>query len=285
MGGKSIDVLLVSSRDDASSPLARAIAAAETLRTHRAPDVADAVARLGRAPVDAILLDIGPGDRGLGTLVKLRAEAKSVPIVVLAAPEQEAVALKSMMFGAQDYLLIPHVHATLLTRCLRHAVEQAGAIEEFERRVLQSERARPADETGPGTDVVARLYGAGPLRDTSPDTFRELAERYARLLDDAVDERGYRVRHGIPDRLRAVADELGFLRAGPRDVVDLHTDAMRGRAAEVGPRRREAYIAEGRFLIIELMGYLVSFYRRHSLAPRPLRPAAPAVLLEREDHT
>jgi DNA-binding NarL/FixJ family response regulator len=275
----------VSSRDDASSALAGALADADALRTHRSPDLADAVARLERASFDAILLDIGSGERGLGTLVKLRAQASSVPIVVLADPEHEAVALKSMMFGAQDYLLIPHVHATLLTRCLRHAIQQAGAVEEFERRAQESERSLPPDEAASGADVVARLYGAGPLRETAPDAFRELATRYAQLLDDAVDERTYRVRHGIADRLRAVADELGFLRAGPRDVVDLHTDAMRARAAEVGPRRLEACVAEGRLLIIELMGYLVSFYRRHSLAPRPLRPAAPAVLLEHEDRT
>jgi hypothetical protein len=115
------------------------------------------------------------------------------------------------------------------------------------------------------------VYGNAPLHEQLPEAFEELVRVYASILDDAVEEREYRVYHQIRDRIRRLADELGFLRAGPRDVVEVHTSAMRSRASEIGKRRLEAYLAEGRLIVVELMGLLVSFYRRYSLAARPVR--------------
>jgi hypothetical protein len=47
----------------------------------------------------------------------------------------------------------------------------------------------------------------------------------------------------------------------PRDVVEIHLAAMRARAEEAPPQKTQAYVEEGRVLVLELMGHLANFYR------------------------
>lgn len=58
-------------------------------------------------------------------------------------------------------------------------------------------------------------------------------------------------------------DQLGLLHARPRDVVDLHSVTLRNKVHQVTTTRAQAYLEEGRLTVLELMGYLVSFYRRY----------------------
>lgn len=83
-------------------------------------------------------------------------------------------------------------------------------------------------------------------------------------MDQAVQERTYKIKHDIPASLRAIADRLGQSNAGPRDVVEMHAAALRNRLAAL-PQQSRAYAEEGRLLALELMGHLVSFYRNRSM--------------------
>jgi hypothetical protein len=44
-------------------------------------------------------------------------------------------------------------------------------------------------------------------------------------------------------------------------VVELHVRALRNTSRDVSHKRAQALAEEGRLLALELMGYLVSFYR------------------------
>ena len=62
--------------------------------------------RLAEAPFDAVLLDLSlPDSQGLDTLVRLHEAAKDVPIVVLTGIEDEALGVRLIQAGAQDYLV------------------------------------------------------------------------------------------------------------------------------------------------------------------------------------
>jgi hypothetical protein len=61
-----------------------------------------------------------------------------------------------------------------------------------------------------------------------------------------------------------VADHLGALRAGAREVAELHARALRQKTRGAPAARVGALIAEGRLTALELMGHLVSYYRRRS---------------------
>ncbi|MDA2923649.1 response regulator, partial [Acidobacteria bacterium AH-259-L09] len=45
----------------------------------------------------------------------------------------------------------------------------------------------------------------------------------------------------------------------------IHTIAMKRKTEEATPEKAQAFAEEGRLMALELMGYLVSFYRHRSI--------------------
>ena len=81
--------------------------------------------RLAQGDIDVILLDLSlPDSKGLDSLGKLHAQAPKVPIVVLSGLSDEAVAVKAVQEGAQDYLVKGSIDGGLLVRSLRYAIER-----------------------------------------------------------------------------------------------------------------------------------------------------------------
>jgi transposase len=116
------------------------------------------------------------------------------------------------------------------------------------------------------TEVTARLFGSQALKDRLPELFQDLVDRYGILLDQSLEQQNFRVEYPVSDSLRAIADRLGQLLCGPRDVVDLHHAALRAKTASVTATKARALGDEGRYVILELMGLLLSFYRNRSFA-------------------
>lgn len=116
------------------------------------------------------------------------------------------------------------------------------------------------------TPVSSRAFGTRPIRETHPREFQQAVKGFSRWLKLALEERGYKVDHGIPDGLRELADRLTQLRVGPRDVIEIYSAALTHSTDSTTGRKDNAYVEEGRLLVLELMGNLVSNYRVFSLA-------------------
>src|SRR6266545_1631451 len=85
----------------------------------------EALQRLEDETFDVILLDLSLLDsQGLDTLVRARARVDGVPIVVLTGLDDEAIAVRAVGEGAQDYLLKGQVTSNALVRALRYAIER-----------------------------------------------------------------------------------------------------------------------------------------------------------------
>ncbi len=111
---------------DAPAPLQIAVRWVERLR--------DARAALADAPADVVLLDLSlPDARGLSTVAQMRAAAPTLPIVVLTGLDDEALAVRAMRAGAQDYLVKGTVTAPGLRRAVRHAVERQRLVDAAQR--------------------------------------------------------------------------------------------------------------------------------------------------------
>ena len=81
--------------------------------------------RLETEPYDALLLDLGlPDSQGLETFERLSAAHPELPVVVLSGLGDEAVALRAVQAGAQDFLVKGEIDGDLLVRALRYAVER-----------------------------------------------------------------------------------------------------------------------------------------------------------------
>ncbi len=107
---------------------------------------------------------------------------------------------------------------------------------------------------------TAQTFGLTSLHVAHPERFDELVQRYGELLDLVLEQRAYKVDHRISQSLRSMAEQLGLLRAGPRDLIEIHTTILKTKSAAAPPQEVQAYAEEGRITLLELMGYLVSYY-------------------------
>jgi len=83
------------------------------------------LARLAQGDIDVILLDLSlPDSHDLEGLGKILAQTLEVPIVVLSGLSDEAVAIKAVQEGAQDYLVKGSVDSDSLVRSLHYAIER-----------------------------------------------------------------------------------------------------------------------------------------------------------------
>jgi len=113
----------------------------------------------------------------------------------------------------------------------------------------------------PTAAVTEQAVGLVPFRVSRPDIYALLAGRYAALLDQAVERRVYKVEHDISAGLRDIANRLGRHRAGPRDVIELHTQALTQSVKTASSASAGLYMQEGHLMSLELMGLLAAYYR------------------------
>ncbi len=218
---------------------------------------------------DVVLLDLNlPDLHGMDEVAAFHKRLPDVPLVVLTGSYGLPDAPHVISAGAQDYLLKDEIDARSLARAIHYAILR----HDLQQRRLEEARQVELEVGGLGTlhggslpsAVTSRSFGMAPLREYAPDVFQQYAEAYAKTLELALEERVFRVDHGISDQLRALGDQFGFLKATPRDVVEVHTAAVRDLLKRQPPEKSRAVLDEGRLRSLEVMGYLASYYRaRH----------------------
>jgi len=138
MSNKAVKVLLIED-NPADTRLIREILAeakGSPFKLECAARLATGLACLAAGDIDAVLLDLGlPDSQGLSTLVKVQAEASTIPVVVLTGLDDEELGIRAVQFGAQDYSVKGQVDSNLLRRSVRYAIER----KRLERRVVEYE--------------------------------------------------------------------------------------------------------------------------------------------------
>jgi signal transduction histidine kinase len=171
------------------------------LRLDQVDRLAHAVERLVADEVDVVLLDLSlPDSHGIETFVRLQRSAPRTPIVVLSGLDDEAMAIRAVREGAQDYLVKGKVDGKALTRSIHYAVERKHAEDERARLVRASAEAeaslRARDETlatishdlrTPLTSIrgLAQLLRRRLVRGAAMTT-EELIERLGRIDDQTA---------------------------------------------------------------------------------------------------
>ncbi len=103
----------------------------------------EAVRRITANGIDVILSDLSlPDSQGLRTFQEIRrvSHPARIPILVLSGLDDEAIALRTVELGAQDYLVKGQVDQSLILRSIRYAMKRAEldyALEK-ERNLLRS---------------------------------------------------------------------------------------------------------------------------------------------------
>ncbi len=264
-------IILNVNDDDANRYAVSRMLAREGFRVEEASDGTTALLMVMQGRHDLVVLDVDlPDVNGFEVCRRIKANPTTAAIPVLhisARYVRDADRSLGLISGADGYLIQP-VEPLVLVASVRGLLRmrraedaaRAGAerIEQLERELQELGRRMSAAPTSGDPEARSRS-----LRDNHPEEFASLAARCERLLDLAIQQQKYRVENDISTELRKIGDRLGSLGAGPRDVVELYGDVLKARSAGVVAALARAYLDEGRLLVLEMMGHLVSYYRDH----------------------
>lgn len=240
---------------------------AVSFKTKVAERLSEGLNHMTENKFDLVLLDLGlPDSQGLETLKSVTRQQPEVPVVVLTGLSDQDMGLHAVGQGAQDYLIKGQVDSDALTRVIRYALERHNQQQSLEHTRQDEQRQREMRSitqmaAPPSTAITARAFGQQTIREASEQNFITLCQKYDQLLELALDQRTYNVNHRISDQLRTLAIEIGTLKGGPRDVIEMHTFILNHKLAESPYERLQPYGEESRLLLLELMGHLVTHYR------------------------
>lgn len=249
--------------------LAESPQAAFSLET--AERIEQALESLAEQPFDAILLNhrLG-GSAALNGLERVLTCAQG-PVILLTAAQDDATALAAIRKGAQDCLVLGSMDPDTIRRTILYAIERHRQHPELLQQLTcqARERQRESDYLrefcmAAGTPISSHTYGATPLRESAADIYRNMVARYADALDQALVVRAYRTEETLSSTLQDLAVELCCLRVGPRDVVDIHTAALKQKVQGATLPKTQAYVEEARLMLLETMGHLAGCYRSYS---------------------
>jgi signal transduction histidine kinase len=95
--------------------------------------LADGLAFIAKEPPSVVLLDLNlPDSHGADTFRKVLASAPGVPVVILSGQDDEALAMKALHQGVQDYLVKGDITSGHLERAVRHAMERQALLRSLE---------------------------------------------------------------------------------------------------------------------------------------------------------
>ncbi|MBW2585601.1 MAG: EAL domain-containing protein [Deltaproteobacteria bacterium] len=181
---------------------------------------------------DVILADLNlPDSRGTQTVTSLQTSYPDIPLVIVSAWEDEAISLRSVKAGAQDYLVKGHIDGANLHRVIRYAIERKRTELELVRlahfdqltslpnRTLLRERVDHA---------LARAIRAGSGVATlilDMDRFKEINDMLGHEIGDKLlVEAGRRIRACVRDQdtvARLGGDEFAVILEGVSEAREV----------------------------------------------------------------
>ncbi|WP_028579916.1 PAS domain S-box protein [Desulfogranum japonicum] len=182
---------------------------------------------LGKEEVDVILLDLSlPDSQGFETFLNVQNRYPEIPIIILTGFDDEALAIKAVKEGAQDYLSKGHVSSHLLARSTRYAIERKRT-EEALRRVGDKLELRVQERTAELEKANEELRREVLERHRAEKAILVSEEKYRRLFEDSRDAIAIVTRDGeFLDINQAGLDLFGYSRSElmAKNIVQLYVN-------------------------------------------------------------
>ena len=214
---------------------------------------------------DLVLLDLTlPDNDGLDAISSI-SNKTSTPIVVLTGLADEKTAVAALNLGAQDYLVKGKSGSEIMAKTLLYAIERnrlQTELDETRELVLRAREQQRLTSTSAHT-----ISEQQRLHETDPEVFQQFCHSYQAILEDSLEQRSFKVDHDVSGQLRELALECGNRNMLPRDLVELHTEALNEKTRRAPAKKNSVYSEEGMYMLVGLMGYLCTFYKGKIEAP------------------
>jgi signal transduction histidine kinase len=130
MSDPSTHVLLIEDNPgDADLVRLRLVESKQPVDVNCVQRLSEGLALIGEKKPSIILLDLNlPDSQGAATYRKILQNAPDVPVVILSGQDDEALAIKALHQGVQDYLVKGDISRGELDRAMRHAVERQALL-------------------------------------------------------------------------------------------------------------------------------------------------------------
>jgi CheY-like chemotaxis protein len=231
--------------------------------------------------VAVILLDVRmPILSGLETaaLIRQRKSITNTPIIFITAESPTAEEITTAYaLGAVDYIakpIVPEILKSKVSVFIELYRKSQALIQLSEEKAIQMfvEYYRKAKENTRLKEESELLAGwqdsptnntkeQQPLRKRDLGSFSKLQTSYESLLDGYIDSIIFG-KNPPKKQLHTLAERIGDLGGGPRDVVDIHLSSLASKSKQLSKEREQSYALEGRLQALELMGFLVDYYRK-----------------------
>ena len=134
MSEQSTHVLLIEDNPgDADLVRLRLVEGKSAVDVSYAGRLSDGLASLAKESPSVVLLDLNlPDSRGADTFRKVLEKAPNVPVVILSGQDDEALAMKALHQGVQDYLVKGSITSSALDRAMRYAIERQALLRSLE---------------------------------------------------------------------------------------------------------------------------------------------------------
>lgn len=234
--------------------------AGRNARIEEVETAAEAIRVLSDSQFDVAILDHRlPDGNALTVLRSLRKYGRlRTPIIVFTAHGNKNAADDAIHEGAQDYLPKDGITADNLDRAIRYSIQRHRLWHDLQ---WSRERERREKELRLLQQSVT-ASGADPdaLKEM-PEVFSRFVAKYEQLMTKLLDEAMFKTTIESGDLAKAFASELGELHAGPKDVIEIHTAAVKHAVENASKAKEQAITEEARILLVQVMGFLVMHYR------------------------
>jgi signal transduction histidine kinase len=134
MNSQTTNVLLIEDNPgDADLVRLRLVEGRSPVKVNCVNRLSDGLASLETETPSVILLDLNlPDSRGAETFRRVMEHSPNVPVVVLSGQDDEALAMKAVHQGVQDYLVKGNLSSNHLERAIRYAVERQALLRALE---------------------------------------------------------------------------------------------------------------------------------------------------------
>lgn len=210
--------------------------------------------------LDVVLPDI-PGPE-LCKSLKTNKRFADIPVILLSgmriSAEEKAYGISC---GAVDYVFRPFENDDLLKRI-------RSALLTVRDKELSSSFMRDSaafEELGKhNTTETATLFNAAPVKLQYPESFDNAVKDYSAIIDYALDKRFFKGENPIHEKISKLTGLLCFLKAGAKDVIEIHRTTMELKTRSVYSKEAVLIIEEARYILLEIMGNMINQYRKTS---------------------